>query len=106
MTFHPTVRRQLLQCVQLLDLERTARNPDSRRRSDALLRLSPSFGCSSGARGLAAQPSRHQFRDPEAGKVHNLLTNHRRWAAQRVADTHKPRWELELFYHLARSRLT
>jgi hypothetical protein len=44
MAYHPTLLRQLLQCVQRLEFERLARNPDSPRRSDALSRLSKFFG--------------------------------------------------------------
>jgi len=43
MAYHPTVLRQLLQCVQRLEFERLARNPDSPRRNDALSRLSKFF---------------------------------------------------------------
>ena len=99
MAYHPTVLRQLLQCVRRLEFERLARNPDSPRRSDALSRLSKFFGFCGRACEPAAQPSRHRYRDPETGKLHVFLTKHRRWAAQTVADTYKSRWEVELFFN-------
>jgi hypothetical protein len=103
MAYHTTALRQLLQCVQRLEFERLARNPDSPRCSDALSRLSKFFGFCGRACGPAAQPSRHRYRDPETVKLHVFLTNHRRWAAQTVADTYKSRWEVEPFFKLAQA---
>ncbi len=38
------------------------------------------------------------YRDPETVKVYVFLANHRRWAAQTVADIYTSRWEVELFF--------
>ncbi len=37
------------------------------------------------------QIRRVEYRDPETGRVYVFLTNHRRWAAQTVADVYKSR---------------
>lgn len=48
---------------------------------------------------------RVEYRDPETGKVYVFLTNHRRWAAQTVADIYKSRWEVELFFKWIKQNL-
>jgi len=48
---------------------------------------------------------RVEYRDPEMGKVYVFLTNHRRRAAQTVADIYKSRWEVELFFKFIKQNL-
>jgi len=48
---------------------------------------------------------RVEYRDPETGKVYVFLTNHRRWAAQTVAELYKSRWEVELFFKFIKQNL-
>ena len=48
---------------------------------------------------------RVEYRDSETGKVFVFLTNHRRWAAQTVAELYKSRWEVELFFKFIKQNL-
>jgi putative transposase len=48
---------------------------------------------------------RVEYREPETGKVYVFLTNHRRLAAQTVADTYKSRWGIELFFKFIKQNL-
>jgi IS4 transposase len=48
---------------------------------------------------------RVEYRDPETGKVYVFLTNHRRWAAQTVADIYKSRWGVELYFRWIKQHL-
>jgi len=68
---------------------------------DQIIRLT------SGKALQAALPEirRVEYRDSETGKVFVFLTNHRRWAAQTVADIYKSRWEVELFFKFIKQNL-
>jgi putative transposase len=41
---------------------------------------------------------RIEYRDPASGKLYVVITHHKGWSAQTVADIYKSRWEVELFF--------
>jgi IS4 transposase len=45
------------------------------------------------------------YHDPETGQRYVFITNHFGWSAQTIADIHKQRWQVKLFFKWVKQNL-